>query len=70
MDCGYEWWCETFDFGLVDSSLSNACETNFRVAAKKLSEKFYSEKMKKILKLFFNLGGRACEPTESAMPVS
>jgi len=39
-------------------------------AGKKLAEKFYSEKMKKILKLFFNLRGRACEPTEHAMPVS
>jgi pyruvate/2-oxoglutarate dehydrogenase complex dihydrolipoamide dehydrogenase (E3) component len=37
-------------------------EINFRVAGKRLAEKFYSEKMKKILKMFFNLRGRACEP--------
>jgi pyruvate/2-oxoglutarate dehydrogenase complex dihydrolipoamide dehydrogenase (E3) component len=41
-------------------------ETNFKVAGKPYAEKFYSQKMKKILKFFFSLKGRACEIGEEA----
>jgi pyruvate/2-oxoglutarate dehydrogenase complex dihydrolipoamide dehydrogenase (E3) component len=62
-------WVAVLNGGVKLSTLASSVhpfptlgEINFRVAGKRLAEKFYSEKMKKILKFFFNLRGRACEP--------
>jgi pyruvate/2-oxoglutarate dehydrogenase complex dihydrolipoamide dehydrogenase (E3) component len=62
-------WVAVMNGGVKLSTLASSVhpfptlgEINFRVAGKRLAEKFYSEKMKKILKMFFNLRGRACEP--------
>jgi len=64
-------WVAAMNGGVKLSTLASSVhpfptlgEINFRVAGKRLAEKFYSEKMKKILKLFFNLKGRACELAE------
>lgn len=40
------------------------CEINKKVAGNFLAPKIFSEKVKKGLKLFFHLKGRACEPDE------
>jgi pyruvate/2-oxoglutarate dehydrogenase complex dihydrolipoamide dehydrogenase (E3) component len=60
-------WVPVLNTGAKLSSMASAVhpyptlgEINFKVAGKPYADRFYSEKTKKLLKLFFGLKGRAC----------
>ncbi len=60
-------WVAAMNGGVKLSALASAvhpypalCEINKKVVSTLFSRKIFSSRAKKLLKLFFNLGGRAC----------